>query len=161
MEPLVECVPNISEGRDVEKIKRIVDAASSFEGCAVLGVEPDVDYNRTVITLAGTPASVSSAAFALVSMAIQEIDMQLHAGEHPRLGAVDVCPFVPLNGITMSECADLARNLAQKVADSCEVPTFLYGAAAVNDSKSLLSTIRKGEYAVSYTHLTLPTILLV
>lgn len=146
MEKLVECVPNISEGRDGEKIQRIVDAASVFEDCVVLGVEPDADYNRTVITLAGEPESVSSAAFALVCAAISEIDMQMHEGEHPRLGVVDVCPFVPLSGITMDECADMAQSLAKRVADSCEVPTFLYGSAASHPSKTLLSTIRKGEY---------------
>ena len=146
MQPLVECVPNISEGRDVEKIQRIVAAASTFDGCSVLGVEPDADYNRTVITIAGTPEAVSSAAFALVSTAIAEIDMQAHIGEHPRLGAVDVCPFVPLKGITMEQCAELAKSLAQRVAADLNIPTFLYGAAATHPAKSLLSTIRKGEY---------------
>ncbi len=146
MQPLVECVPNISEGRDVEKIQRIVAAASTFEGCSVLGVEPDADYNRTVVTIAGTPESVTSAAFALVTTAIAEIDMQTHSGEHPRLGAVDVCPFVPLKDITMEQCAELARSLAQRVADDLKIPTFLYGAAATHPAKSLLSTIRKGEY---------------
>ena len=146
MQPLVECVPNISEGRDVEKIQRIVAAASTFDGCSVLGVEPDADYNRTVITIAGSPESVSSAAFALVSTAIAEIDMQTHSGEHPRLGAVDVCPFVPLKDITMEQCAELARSLAQRVAADLKIPTFLYGAAATHTAKSLLSTIRKGEY---------------
>ena len=146
MQPLVECVPNISEGRDVEKIQRIVAAASTFDGCSVLGVEPDADYNRTVVTIAGTPESVTSAAFALVTTAIAEIDMQTHSGEHPRLGAVDVCPFVPLKDITMEQCAELARSLAQRVADDLKIPTFLYGAAATHPAKSLLSTIRKGEY---------------
>ena len=146
MQPLVECVPNISEGRDAEKIQRIVAAASTFDGCSVLGVEPDADYNRTVVTIAGTPESVTSAAFALVTTAIAEIDMQTHSGEHPRLGAVDVCPFVPLKDITMEQCAELARSLAQRVADDLKIPTFLYGAAATHPAKSLLSTIRKGEY---------------
>ena len=146
MQPLVECVPNISEGRDVEKIQRIVAAASTFDGCSVLGVEPDADYNRTVVTIAGTPESVTSAAFALVTTAIAEIDMQTHSVEHTRLGAVDVCPFVPLKDITMEQCAELARSLAQRVADDLKIPTFLYGAAATHPAKSLLSTIRKGEY---------------
>ncbi|RJU97731.1 MAG: glutamate formimidoyltransferase [Candidatus Poseidoniales archaeon] len=146
MHPLVECVPNISEGRDAEKIQRIVAAASTFDGCSVLGVEPDADYNRTVITIAGSPESVASAAFALVSMAIAEIDMRSHSGEHPRLGAVDVCPFVPLADTTMDQCAELARSLAKRVAEELDVPTFLYGAAATHPAKSLLSSIRKGEY---------------
>lgn len=146
MDRIIECVPNISEGRDEEKIQRIVMAASKIKGCAVLGVEPDSDYNRTVITIAGSPGRVSQAAFALVSAAIEEIDMREHSGEHPRLGAVDVCPFIPLQGVSMEECAELAKNLAEKVARECFVPTFLYGHAAMNEEKTLLSTIRKGEY---------------
>ena len=146
MDRIVECVPNISEGRDEEKIQRIVKAASHIDGCAVLGVEPDSDYNRTVITIAGSPEHVSQAAFALVRAAIEEIDMREHTGEHPRLGAVDVCPFIPLQGVSMKECAQLAWNLAEKVAAECLVPTYLYGHAAQNEEKKLLSTIRKGEY---------------
>jgi|TARA_B110000467_G_scaffold52257_1_gene47841 glutamate formiminotransferase len=146
MEGLVECVPNISEGRDSEKIQRIIDAASHIEGCAVLGVEPDADYNRTVITLAGAPSAVSEAAFLLVRTAIAEIDMRGHAGEHPRLGAVDVCPFIPLNGVTMEDCSHLAASLAERVAEACNVPTYLYGQAATTSAKALLSTIRKGQY---------------
>ncbi|MEJ6715959.1 MAG: glutamate formimidoyltransferase [Euryarchaeota archaeon] len=146
MQQTVECVPNISEGRDLEKINRIIAAASRVEGCAVLGVEPDADYNRTVITLAGHPDDVSEAAFLLVQASVKEIDMRNHTGEHPRLGAVDVCPFIPLNGTTMADCAQLARNLAQRVATECSIPTFLYGASATNQEKLLLSTIRKGQY---------------
>ena len=146
MDRIVECVPNISEGRDEEKIQRIVHAASNIVGCAVLGVEPDSDYNRTVITIAGSPGPVSEAAFALVCAAIEEIDMREHSGEHPRLGAVDVCPFIPLQGVSMEECVQMARDLAEKVATECSVPTYLYGHAALNEEKTLLSTIRKGEY---------------
>jgi glutamate formiminotransferase/formiminotetrahydrofolate cyclodeaminase len=146
MDRIVECVPNISEGRDEEKIRRIVDAASNIEGCAVLGVEPDSDYNRTVITIAGSPDHVSQAVFALITAAIAEIDMREHSGEHPRLGAVDVCPFIPLKGVSMEECAQMARDLAEKVATECFVPTYLYGHAAKHEEKTLLSTIRKGEY---------------
>ena len=146
MQGIVECVPNISEGRDSAKIQRIIDAASSIEGCAVLGVEPDADYNRTVITLAGHPEAVSEAAFCLVESALLEIDMREHTGEHPRLGAVDVCPFIPLEGVSMEDCSNLALNLAERVANECLVPTFLYGAAALVEQKTLLSTIRKGQY---------------
>jgi len=146
MEAIVECVPNISEGRDAEKIERIIDVVRGIEGCAVLGVEPDGDYNRTVITIAGNPAAVKEAAFLLIRKAIKEIDMSVHEGEHPRLGAVDVCPFVPLKGVSMDDCVQLARSLAQRVGDECNTPTFLYGAAALNEEKNLLSTIRKGQY---------------
>ena len=146
MEAIVECVPNISEGRDSEKIERIVRVVRGRENCAVLGVEPDSDYNRTVITIAGDPEAVKEAAFLLICKAIEEIDMSVHEGEHPRLGAVDVCPFVPLKGTSMENCVDLARSLAKRVGEECRVPTFLYGAAALNVEKNLLSTIRKGQY---------------
>ena len=143
---IVECVPNISEGIDTEKINLIVQAARKIPGCAVLGVEPDADYNRTVITLAGEPKPVSQGAFELIKAAILHIDMRQHKGEHPRLGAVDVCPFVPLQGITMEQCSELAEKLAVKVAGECEVPTFLYGFAATHDDRTLLSSLRKEQY---------------
>ena len=101
MERIVECVPNISEGRDQEKIQRIINSVRHVSNCAVLGVEPDSDYNRTVITIAGDPEFVAEAAFLLVKKSIEEIDMRQQKGEHPRLGAVDVCPFVPLKGLSL------------------------------------------------------------
>lgn len=143
---IVECVPNISEGIDLEKIDLIVQAARNIAGCAVLGVEPDADYNRTVITLAGEPKPVSQGAYELIKAAITHIDMREHKGEHPRLGVVDVCPFVPLQGITMQQCAELADELAQKVAENCQVPTFLYGFAATHEDRNLLSSLRKEQY---------------
>jgi glutamate formiminotransferase/formiminotetrahydrofolate cyclodeaminase len=146
MESIVECVPNISEGRDIEKIERITNSIAKIPGCAVLGIEPDADYNRTVITIAGRPESVEKAAFILISKAIDEIDMRVHHGEHPRLGSVDVCPFVPLRGVTMEQCSAMAMRLAEKVAEECRVPTYVYGEAALHDDKKLLSTIRKGQY---------------
>ena len=146
MESIVECVPNISEGRDLEKINRITSALSSVEGCSVLGIEPDADYNRTVITLAGEPLAVEHAAFLLIEKAIEEIDMRVHKGEHPRLGAVDVCPFIPLRGVSMEQCSEMAHRVAKKVSANCGVPTFLYGEAALHQDKSLLSNIRKEQY---------------
>lgn len=143
---LVECVPNISEGRDDAKIERIVAAARAVPGCHVLGVEPDRDYHRTVITLAGEPHPVQQGAVALILTAIDEIDMRTHQGEHPRLGAVDVCPFVPLQGITMEACAELARQTVKEVAAAAKVPLFLYGAAASHPNRTVLSNLRKGEY---------------
>ena len=104
MNAVVECVPNISEGRNLELIHTIVDAAR-VDGCSVLSVEPDADYNRTVITLAGDPEAVAEAATLLSVEAIRRIDMREHAGEHPRLGVVDVCPFIPIQGIDMEACA--------------------------------------------------------
>ena len=146
MEAIVECVPNISEGRDSDKIERIISVVRGINGCAVLGVEPDSDYNRTVITIVGEPEAVKEAAFRLIQKATEEIDMATHEGEHPRLGAVDVCPFVPLKGVSMEDCVRLAQSLAERVGKECNVPTFLYGAAALNGEKNLLSTIRKGQY---------------
>ena len=110
--PLVECVPNISEGRDLEKINAIVDVVRQTPGCTVLGVEPDADYHRTVITFAGSPDAVVEGAIALIEASVSLLDMRTHQGEHPRLGVVDVCPFVPLRDVTMEECAELARGLS-------------------------------------------------
>ena len=146
MAAIIECVPNISEGRDLEKIEKIVSSARDVEGCSVLGVEPDADYNRTVITIAGEPKSVQQAAYNLIESAIANIDMQLHNGEHPRLGVVDVCPFIPLEGATMDECSQYAKELAERVASEFLVPTFLYGYSASHDDRFLLSSLRKEEY---------------
>lgn len=142
----IECVPNISEGKNLQKIELIVEAARQIHGCVVLGVEPDEDYNRTVITLAGTPDNVYLGVRALVLKAIEEIDMSTHKGEHPRLGAVDVCPFVPLSEEMMPVCVDLAEKLAKEINERTGVGTYLYGFAAKSESKRMLSDIRKGQY---------------
>ncbi len=141
---IVECVPNISEGRDIEKINRIVDAAR-IEGVKILGVEPDPDYNRTVITFAGIVGAVEQAAINLVSKAIEEIDMRHHSGEHPRMGCVDVCPFIPISNTTMDNCVEMAKRVANTIAE-LDVPVFLYGFAADHEDRKLLSRLRKGEY---------------
>lgn len=146
MKRIIECVPNISEGRDLEKIHRIVNSAKDIDGCKVLGIEPDSDYNRTVITLAGNPESVFEAAKMLVKKACEEIDMRTHSGEHPRLGAVDVCPFVPLRGVTMEECSIFAHQLAEYIGTELHLPAFLYGFSAKSEERYLLSTLRRGEY---------------
>lgn len=145
-ERIVECVPNFSEGRDQEIIRAIADAGDNCNGARVLGVEPDVDYNRTVLTIAGEPNSVAEAAFQVIKKSSELIDMRKHSGEHPRLGAVDVCPFVPLSGITMDDCVKLAQDLALRVSQELGLPTFLYGEAAVSDDRKLLSDLRKGQY---------------
>ncbi|MDP6869724.1 MAG: glutamate formimidoyltransferase [Candidatus Poseidoniaceae archaeon] len=143
---IVECVPNFSEGRDTNIIEAICNAGRGIDGARVLGIEPDPDYNRTVLTIAGNPSAVSEAAFNVISAAYQHIDMRTHEGEHPRIGAVDVCPFVPLKGITMEECSELAKNLAKRVADELDLCTFLYGSAASSPDRELLSDLRKGQY---------------
>ena len=145
-EQLVECVPNFSEGRDTEAIEKIISSVRNIEDCHLLSYEPDSDYNRTVVTLVGEPDSVSEAAFRLISSAKENIDMKNHTGEHPRLGAVDVCPFVPLQGISMEECSTIALKLGQRVSEELDLPVYHYGGAASDDSRLLLSTLRKGEY---------------
>ena len=124
-EPIVECVPNISEGRDEEKINRIVDLAR-IDGVKILGIEPDPDYNRTVITFAGSMNEVEQAAIRLIRKAIEEIDMRKHSGEHPRMGCVDVCPFIPISNSTMDDCVHIAQRVAEEIAH-LDVPVFLYG----------------------------------
>ena len=143
---IVECVPNFSEGRNQEIIDAISDAGRRIEGARVLGVEPDADYNRTVLTIAGKPQAVKLAAFEVIKVAYELIDMREHEGEHPRIGAVDVCPFVPLRNVTMEDCAELSKELAIKVSTELELPTFLYGAAASSKDRELLSDLRKGQY---------------
>ena len=143
---IIECVPNISEGRDNSLIDKIIASIPQNEKCSVLGVEPDADYNRTVITIAGEPNSVFEAAYCLIKSSIENIDMSKHKGEHPRLGVVDVCPFVPLRNYSMEECVHLSEKLAKKVSEDFLVPTFLYGFAAKHEDRKLLSTLRKEEY---------------
>lgn len=145
MAGIVECVPNFSEGRDEGVIKAITDAAK-VSGAFVLSSEPDADYNRTVLTIAGEPEAVSQAAFNVIQKASELIDMTEHQGEHPRIGAVDVCPFIPLDGMTMEHCAQMARDLAQRVHEELGVPTFTYGEAASDEARRILSDLRKGEY---------------
>lgn len=146
VQPIIECVPNISEGRNTGLINKIINSIAQSENCSVLSVEPDADYNRTVVTIAGHPELVYDAAFKLIKTSIELIDMSKHHGEHPRLGVVDVCPFVPLSGYTMEECVRLAEKLAKEISEQFNVCTFLYGYAAANPDRKLLSTLRKGEY---------------
>lgn len=146
MESIIECVPNISEGRDNDIIQKIINSVDQSSRCSILGVEPDRDYNRTVITIAGNPADVYQAAYQIIKASIELIDMSNHEGEHPRLGAVDVCPFIPLSNYSMEECSSLARKLAKSVAEDFGVCTFLYGYAATKPERKLLSSLRRGEY---------------
>ena len=146
VQPIIECVPNISEGRNQKIIDKIIDSITQSENCSVLSVEPDADYNRTVVTIAGHPEEVYNAAFQLINSSIELIDMSEHQGEHPRLGVVDVCPFVPLSDYTMEECVKLAERLAKAISQQFDVCTFLYGYAATHPVRKLLSTLRKGEY---------------
>tara|TARA_B100000925_G_scaffold20126_1_gene13765 strand:- start:564 stop:1610 length:1047 start_codon:yes stop_codon:yes gene_type:complete len=146
VQPIIECVPNISEGRNQGIIDKIINSIQQSKNCSVLSVEPDSDYNRTVVTIAGEPEEVYNAALQLIKSSIELIDMSEHKGEHPRLGVVDVCPFIPLSDYTMEECVELAVRLANEVSEQFNVCTFLYGYAANHSDRRLLSTLRRGEY---------------
>lgn len=143
---IVECVPNISEGRNRNIIDAVVKAAGGVVGATVLDVDPGAATNRTVITVAGEPEAVLEAAFLIVEKAGQLIDMRVHKGAHPRHGATDVCPFVPVSGVTMDECVELARRLGERVGRELGIPVYLYEFAAPNPGRSKLPDIRVGEY---------------
>ena len=143
---IVECVPNFSEGRDKEVIRQIVAAIEASGGVKVLDVDPGEATNRTVVTFVGEPEAVVEAAFAGVKAAAERIDMRHHKGAHPRMGATDVLPLVPVSGITLEECAALARELARRIADELHVPTYCYEAAAFRPKRRNLAVCRAGEY---------------
>ncbi len=145
-QPLVECVPNFSEGRDKHKIKAITDAIEAVAGARLLDVDPGADTNRTVVTFVAAPEVAVQAAFAAIAKAAEVIDMRDHRGEHPRMGATDVCPFVPVADVTMAECAELARRLGRRVGDELGIPVYLYEGAASRPERQNLADIRKGEY---------------
>lgn len=143
---IIECVPNFSEGRDKTKIKEITDAIESVEGISLLDVDPGEATNRTVVTFVGSPEDVVEAAFRGIKKAAEVIDMREHHGAHPRMGATDVCPLIPVAGITLKECAELSRKLAERVAAELNIPTYCYEAAAFRPERKNLAVCREGEY---------------
>jgi glutamate formiminotransferase / formiminotetrahydrofolate cyclodeaminase len=143
---LVECVPNFSEGRDPAKIQQITGVIEAVPGVRLLNVEPGIDTNRTVVTFVGDPVGVESAAFAAIAKAAQVIDMARHTGAHPRMGATDVCPFVPVEGVTMEDCVAIAKRVGERVGRELGIPVYLYEAAATRPERKSLSDVRKGEY---------------
>lgn len=143
---LVECIPNFSEGRRPEVIQALEAAVRSVPGVYLLDRHSDPDHNRTVLTFAGEPEPVLEAAFKAIRVAAERIDMDQHRGAHPRLGAADVVPFVPLQGITLEECAELARRLGRRVGEELGIPVYLYEAAATRPDRVSLPDIRRGEY---------------
>lgn len=145
MNRLVECVPNFSEGRDREVIRAITDAMERA-GATLLDVDMGAAANRTVVTIAGAPEQVAEAAFAGIRVAAERIDMRRHAGEHPRMGATDVCPFVPIDGVTMADCVALARQVGERVGRELDIPVYLYEHAATRPGRRSLADIRQGEY---------------
>ncbi|MFZ2287036.1 MAG: glutamate formimidoyltransferase [Bacteroidales bacterium] len=143
---LIECVPNFSEGRDMGIIRQITDEIESVEGVRLLDVDPGRDTNRTVVTFVGEPEAVCEAAFRAVKKASQVIDMSKHSGAHPRMGATDVCPLVPVAGITMEETVTWARRLAKRIGEELHLPVFCYESAALSEQRRNLANIRAGEY---------------
>lgn len=148
---LIECVPNFSEGRDLTIIKQITDAIDSVDGVTLLDVDPGAATNRTVVTFVGEPEAVVEAAYLGIKMASTLIDMSKHSGEHARMGATDVCPFIPVSNITLEETAEYAIQLAKKVGENTTIPVYLYGAAQKQTYRNDLSVIRSGEYEGFFT----------
>lgn len=146
MQPIIECVPNFSEGNDLNIIKQITDQIETVEGVRLLNVDPGKATNRTVVTFVGNPKAVIEAAFLAIKKAGELIDMSKHTGEHPRMGATDVCPLIPIAGISMEETAKYAQQLAKRVGEELQIPVYLYEAAQPNKARNNLSVIRAGEY---------------
>ena len=143
---LIECVPNFSEGKDRTKIDSIVEAISGVMGVKILDVDPGPDTNRTVVTIVGSSDDVSEAAFQGIKRASEVIDMRSHSGAHPRMGATDVCPFIPVNGVTIEECVDLSKKVGHRVGDELAIPIYLYEYSAQKPERKNLANVRKGEY---------------
>lgn len=146
MTTLIECIPNFSEARRPEIIDQIVAAITSVEGARLLDCSSDLDHNRTVVTFAGSPFAVEEAAFRAIHTAAELIDLNNHQGEHPRIGATDVCPFVPLSNATMEDCVAIARRLGERVGSELGIPVYLYEEAATRPERANLENIRKGQY---------------
>lgn len=146
MMKLIECVPNISEGRDREKINAIASVVETVPGVMLLEVDPGATTHRTVITFAGEPQAVAEAAFRLIAKAAELIDMRQHSGAHPRQGATDVCPLIPISGVSMEECVQLAHALGKRVGEELGIPGYFYEFAALSEERTNLANCRKGEY---------------
>ena len=156
MQPIIECVPNFSEGNDMNIIQQITAAIESVEGVRLLNVDPGKATNRTVVTFVGNPEAVVEAAFLSIQKAGELIDMSKHKGEHPRMGATDVCPLIPIAGITMEETAEYAKKLARRVGEVLQIPVYLYEAAQPDQARNNLSVIRAGEYEGFFKKILLP-----
>jgi glutamate formiminotransferase / 5-formyltetrahydrofolate cyclo-ligase len=143
---VIECVPNVSEGRRTDVVDRLVHAVEAVPGARLLDRSSDASHNRSVITMAGEPAPLKAAVLALFEIAVAEIDLRSHTGEHPRLGAVDVVPFIPIEGATMGDCVRLAKETGADVAQRFKVPVYLYEEAATNPGRKNLADIRRGQF---------------
>jgi len=151
--PLVECIPNFSEARRPEVVEQIMAAIRAVNGAQILDHHSDLDHNRTVVTFVGTPAAVEEAAFQAIKTAGKLIDLDKHQGAHPRLGATDVVPFVPISDVTMQECVEMARRLGKRVGSELSIPVYLYEAAAARPERQNLENIRRGEYEALKTEI--------
>ncbi|SEF42709.1 glutamate formiminotransferase [Caloramator fervidus] len=156
MTKIVECVPNFSEGRDLEKIEKIVNPFRGKDGVKLLDYSRDVDHNRVVVTVVGEPQAVKEAMLEAMGVAIQVIDMRNHKGEHPRMGAVDVVPFIPVKNMTMTEAVELSKEFAKEAAERYNVPIFLYEKSATSPDRENLANIRKGEFEGMFEKIKLP-----
>lgn len=146
MEKLVQCVPNYSEGRDLEKIEKIAEPFKKNKKIKFMGCEPDADYNRTVITVIGEPEDVMEAVIESVGVATELIDMNIQRGEHLRMGATDVIPFIPIKNVDMKECIEMSKKVAKEIWERFKVPVFLYEESATAENRVSLPSIRKGEF---------------
>src|ERR1700688_3397580 len=146
MQKLIECVPNFSEGRDPNVIRQITAAIASVDGVSLLDVDPGASTNRTVVTFVGTPKAAIEGAFRGIQKAAELIDMRKHKGAHPRMGATDVCPFIPVSNVSWEEAIDCAKQLGKRVGEELKIPVYLYEKAARDKARSNLSIIRGGEY---------------
>src|SRR5712671_4086544 len=146
MQKIIECVPNFSEGRDLEIVRQITAAIESVEGISLLNVDPGASTNRTVVTFAGSPEVAIEAAFRAIEKAAELIDMRKQKGAHPRMGATDVCPFIPVSNVSWEEAIECANRLGKRVGEELKIPVYLYERAARNKSRSNLAVIRAGEY---------------
>jgi len=146
MQKIVECVPNFSEGRRPEVVQQIVDAIAAVDGVKMLDFSSDADHNRSVVTFVAPPETVGDVAFAGIAKAAELIDMTKHTGGHPRMGATDVCPFIPIKGVTMDDCVAIAKKLGQRVGEELGIPVYLYEKAATRPERENLAKVRKGQY---------------
>ncbi|WP_138206606.1 glutamate formimidoyltransferase [Haloimpatiens lingqiaonensis] len=146
MARLVECIPNFSEGRNKEVVEKIVDAVRKTEGAKLLDYSSDASHNRSVVTFIGTPEAVEEAMVNMAEKVYENIDMRNHKGEHPRMGALDVVPFVPITGVTMEECIEIANRVGKTIGEKFNIPVYLYEKAASNKGRENLATVRKGQY---------------
>ena len=146
MKKLIECVPNFSEGRDLDKIERIVKSFQGKDGVKLLDYQNDEDHNRLVVTVVGKPGALKTALYEAFRSALDVIDMRRHRGQHPRMGAVDVVPFVPIKNVSMAEAVDLSIQIAKHVSEAFNLPVFLYEASATRPERRNLANIRKGQF---------------